>query len=67
MSDFGEVAYTAYSQVSGGVSLASGQPLPAWVLVAPRVQAAWRVAAAAVLLESQMEAAQNGDRHGDPV
>lgn len=44
-----ELAYEAYRAHTGGVSLASGQPIPAWDALKPEIQAAWDTSTAAVL------------------
>jgi len=43
-----EVAYTAYRNHTGGVSLASGQRIPEWVELRDDIKAAWRASAAAL-------------------
>lgn len=45
----GEVAYQAYCQASGGVSLISGAKLPQWGEQNEQIQAAWEAAARVVL------------------
>jgi hypothetical protein len=46
----GNVAYDAYMDFTGGVSLTSGQPLPEWDKQSDRHRAAWEAAAEAVAL-----------------
>lgn len=43
----GAAAYEAYRAQSGGKSLATGAPIPAWSALPPPIQAAWETAAAA--------------------
>lgn len=45
----GEIAYNAYCNQSGWKSLASGADLPPFAATKPEIQAAWEVAAQAVL------------------
>lgn len=47
----GQIAYDAYCKNSGGVSLVSGDGLPAWAALPPRIQEAWEAAADAVIAE----------------
>ena len=49
MKDYGKTAYEAYCQATGGVSLISGQPLPAWETLDERIQKAWCTAASAAI------------------
>ena len=44
-----QLAYEAYRAHTGGISLASGQPIPAWDALKPEIQAAWDTSTAAVL------------------
>lgn len=44
----GQVAYEAYRERSGGVSLVSGAQLPHWDDLSPVIAEAWEAAAAAV-------------------
>jgi hypothetical protein len=46
----GQIAYDAYMDFSGGVSLTSGHPLPEWDKQSDRHRAAWEAAAEAVQL-----------------
>jgi hypothetical protein len=48
MIDLGKLAYDAYCQSSGGVSLVSGAKLPDWEALSPAIKAAWGAAAQAV-------------------
>lgn len=41
----GQIAYDAYRNHAGGVSLVSGDPLPGWDELPERIQAAWEAAA----------------------
>lgn len=45
-----EKAYEAYRADAGGVSLASGQPIPGWNKLPMPIQKAWGAAADAVVL-----------------
>ena len=47
-SDYGRIAYEAYSEASGGQSLVTAQTLPEWDDLPPAIRAAWREAARAV-------------------
>lgn len=47
----GRVAYVAYCESSGGVSLVSGAQLPAWDELGTAIRAAWAMAATAVVTE----------------
>ena len=49
MGQLGQIAYEAYFNETGGVSLVSGAPLPTWADQVPRIQRAWVMAAGAVL------------------
>ncbi len=51
----GQIAYQAYCDATGDVSLVSGAPLPAWDALAEKIRAAWICAAIAVAVE-QLEA-----------
>jgi hypothetical protein len=44
----GRVAYEAYCEKTGWRSLATGQPLPQWVGLAPEICVAWEAAGEAV-------------------
>jgi hypothetical protein len=46
--ELGRVAYEAYCEHTGGVSLVSGQKLPTWDILSPEIKAAWEAAANAV-------------------
>ena len=37
-----ELAYEAYRAHTGGISLASGQPIPEWSALKPEIQDAWK-------------------------
>ncbi len=53
MKTFGQIAYEAYYKSSGGKSLVSGVPLPAWEAQSARIRLAWEAAAQAVIEESE--------------
>jgi len=40
-----QLAYEAYRAHTGGISLASGQPIPAWDALKPEIQEAWKASA----------------------
>lgn len=46
--NYGKIAYMAYRDSSGGKSLVSGQPIPAWEELPLRIQESWKAAADAV-------------------
>ena len=46
---YGRIAYDAYVDHTGGVSLVSGALLPPWVKLDPKIQEAWCASAAAVI------------------
>lgn len=48
MKPLGQIAYEAYFDFSGGVSLISGQALPEWDAQEAKVQLAWEASAHAV-------------------
>ncbi len=48
MKNYGAIAYSAYREHTGGVSLASGQPIPEWYELREDIKGAWEAAAAAV-------------------
>ena len=48
---YGQIAYEAYFEKSGGKSLISGQSLPGWDDQAPAIQEAWEAAAQAIVQE----------------
>lgn len=48
MKSFGHIAYDAYVAAAGGVSLVSGQLLPAWSDLPQKIQATWEAAATAI-------------------
>jgi hypothetical protein len=50
MDSPGQVAYEAYHDVAGGVSLVSGDPLPAFAELPAAIRRAWEAAAEAVRL-----------------
>lgn len=43
-----QIAYEAYRNHTGGISLASGQPIPEWPDLKPEIQAAWAASASAL-------------------
>ena len=45
---WGEIAYESYRDASGGKSLVSGAPIPAWTDMSPEIQSAWEASAQAV-------------------
>ena len=47
----GQRAYEGYRDHTGGVSLATGGPIPAWADLPPAIRAAWGAAAKALLNE----------------
>lgn len=49
MKSYGQIAYEAYCDATGGVSLVSGAALPPWFDLSPEIQQAWDAAAEAVL------------------
>lgn len=46
------VAYDAYRNHTGGISLISKLPIPEWEKLNSDIQEAWKAAAAAVVLDS---------------
>lgn len=44
-----ELAYEAYRAHTGGISLASGLPIPVWDSLKPEIKDAWRMSTEAVL------------------
>jgi hypothetical protein len=44
-----QLAYEAYRAHTGGISLASGQPIPEWSQLKPEIQDAWDSSTAAVI------------------
>ena len=48
MVNFGKVAYDAYCESTGGVSLISGAKLPVWDELKAEIKTAWEAAAKAV-------------------
>jgi hypothetical protein len=44
MNSSGQTAYEAYCKSSGGKSLISGAPLPAWDGLKPEIKTAWEAA-----------------------
>lgn len=46
---FGQVAYEEYRAAAGGVSLATGAPLPEWAALRLEIQSGWERAAAAAV------------------
>ena len=58
-----EVAYEAYRQHAGGVSLISGAPIPPFEDLDPRVKAAWAAAASSVMeLAARTEECEEHER-----
>lgn len=51
MKTLGQIAYEAYLDFSGGVSLVSGHKLPEWDQQDPKIGLAWEAAAQAVSKE----------------
>lgn len=49
MKSLGHIAYDAYCESAGGVSLVSGAKLPEWSGLHEKIRAAWECAAAAVM------------------
>lgn len=49
MKSFGQTNYEGYYAQSGGKSLISGDPLPAWEALKPEIQAAWEAGAEKVI------------------
>lgn len=47
----GQRAYEGYRDHTGGISLATGGPIPAWAELSPAIKAAWGAAAKALLSE----------------
>ena len=48
-TDLARVAYEGYRNHTGGISLASGQPIPEWEALRQDIKDAWHAAAEAVL------------------
>jgi hypothetical protein len=48
MKSIGQIAYEAYCQSTGGVSLVSGEKLPEWKVLRGEIKKAWDAAADAV-------------------
>lgn len=48
--DLARVAYEAYAQASGGVSMVSGHPLPTWDDQDEKIRMNWRISTGAVLI-----------------
>lgn len=48
--DLGRIAYEAYVVQAGGVSLATGAPLPTWSSLPPAIADAWKAAAGAAAM-----------------
>jgi hypothetical protein len=48
MRSLGQVAYEAYRNHTGGVSLVSGAKIPEWQELNVEIKAAWNAAAAAI-------------------
>lgn len=49
MKTYGQIAYDAYFEHSGGRSLVSGAPLPTWAAQNPKIADAWEASAQAVI------------------
>jgi hypothetical protein len=49
----GQIAYEAYCEATGGVSLVSGEKLPDWADQSAAIKNAWEAAASAVTSELQ--------------
>lgn len=49
MGNFGQIAYEAYAEKAGGLSLISGATLPAWDDLNGSIQEAWTAAAQAIV------------------
>lgn len=49
MVNYGKLAYDAYCESSGGVSLVSGAKLPPWEELKPEIKTAWQAAADAII------------------
>ena len=56
--DYGETAYNAYAKSTGGVSLISGDRLPAYGDLNVKIRAAWSLAAAAVIRRCRAQVAK---------
>ncbi len=54
---YGEIAYEAYRQSSGGKSLVSGDGLPPFHILSYAIRTAWEAAGSAVAVEVLAEAA----------
>jgi hypothetical protein len=54
-----QLAYEAYRAHTGGVSLATGQPIPEWDALKPEIRAAWRTSTEAVLFGNMMQNCQD--------
>ena len=46
--DDAQIAYEAYRNHTGGISLATGGPIPGWAGLRPDIQAAWKASADAL-------------------
>jgi len=46
-----EIAYEAYRDHTGGISLVSKLPIPTWEKLSPEIKAAWEAASIAVRKE----------------
>ncbi len=51
-----QLAYEAYRAHTGGISLASGQAIPAWDALKPEIQEAWRASTTSVWVAIANEA-----------
>lgn len=60
-ANLAEIAYEAYRKQSGGVSLVSGQPIPAFEELQDDIKVAWHEAAQAVIAATTNFRFQLGD------
>ncbi len=49
---FARIAYEAYRNHTGGISLATGVKIPEWADLRPDIKAAWMASANAVIAEA---------------
>lgn len=61
---YGQIAYEAYRAHTGGVSLATGAPIPEWGALPEPIKAAWEAAGAAVSRRTLMHAAADVEDYG---
>ena len=47
----GQIGYEAYRNHTGGISLASGRPIPEWDKLTGAIREAWEAAGAAIIAE----------------